>query len=128
MGESVLLVGTRKGLWIGRSDEKREKWSFDRPHFLMQAVYGVGIDARPTTPRIFTGGTSEHWGPGIYRSDDLGRTWVEAQGASVRFDPEIGSSVERVWQIQPAAEPDVIYAGTSPRRCSNRLIAANPSA
>lgn len=116
MGESVLLVGTRKGLWIGRSDENRESWTFDKPQFLMQAVYGVGIDARGSTPRLFTGGTSEHWGPGVYRSDDLGRTWTETQGAAVRFDPDIGSSVERVWQIQPASdsEPDVIYAGTQP--------------
>jgi hypothetical protein len=116
MGESVLLVGTRKGLWIGRSDENRGSWTFDEPRFLMQAIYGVGIDSRSSTPRLFTAGTSEHWGPGVYRSDDLGRTWTETQGAAVRFEPEIGSSVERVWQIQPGPDddPDVIYAGTEP--------------
>ena len=50
---------------------------------------------------MFVGGTSEHWGPGVYRSDDLGRTWTETQGAAVRFPEDLGSSVERVWQIQP---------------------------
>ena len=114
MGEAVLLVGTRKGLWIGRSDENRRTWTFDSPYFLMQSVYGVGIDARGGMPRLFAGGTSEHWGPGVYRSDDLGRTWTETQGAAVRFSPDIGSSVERVWQIQPGGEPDVIFAGTQP--------------
>ena len=116
MSEAVLLVGTRKGLWIGRSDQRRTSWEFDDPRFLMEAVYGVGVDTRGDRPRIFVGGTSEHWGPGVYYSDDLGRTWTETQGAAVRFAPDIGASVERVWQIQPgsSAEPDVIYAGTQP--------------
>ncbi|HEY9290290.1 MAG TPA: exo-alpha-sialidase [Microlunatus sp.] len=116
MSEAVLLVGTRKGLWIGRSDERRASWEFDDPKFLMEAVYGVGVDNRGDRPRIFVSGTSEHWGPGVYYSDDLGRSWTETQGAAVRFDPDVGASVERVWQIQPGstAEPDVIYAGTQP--------------
>ncbi len=116
MTEAVLLVGTRKGLWIGRSDGDRRSWQFDDPRFLMEAVYGIGVDTRGPTPRIFVGGTSEHWGPGVYYSDDLGRTWSESHGAAVRFSPDLGASVERVWQIQPAsaAEPDVIYAGTQP--------------
>jgi photosystem II stability/assembly factor-like uncharacterized protein len=116
MAEATLLVGTRKGLWIGRSDQARSSWRFDEPQFLMEAVYGVGIDTRGSTPRLFVSGTSEHWGPGVYYSDDLGRTWTETQGAAVRFSPDIGASVERVWQIQPASdqEPDVIYAGTQP--------------
>jgi hypothetical protein len=116
MAETTLLIGTRKGLVVGRSDETRQRWDFTGPEFLMEAVYGVGVDARPGTPRVFISGTSEHWGPGVYRSDDLGRTWTETQGAAVRFAPDIGDSVERVWQIQPGSEsePDVIYAGTQP--------------
>ena len=35
MSEAVLLVGTKKGLWIGRSDESRQKWEFGPPEFLM---------------------------------------------------------------------------------------------
>ena len=31
-----------------------------------------------------------------------GATWTETQAAPVRFPQELGSSVERVWQIQPA--------------------------
>lgn len=116
MSETVLLLGTRKGLWIGRSDEDRRRWTFDEPRFLMEAIYGVGVDSRGDRPRVFVSGTSEHWGPGVYYSDDLGRSWTESHGSAVRFAPGIGASVERVWQIQPgsAAEPDVIYAGTQP--------------
>jgi hypothetical protein len=115
MAEAVLLVGTRKGLWIGRSDGDRRTWSWSDPEFLMQAIYGACIDTRGDTPRLFVSGTSEHWGPGVYRSDDLGHSWTETQGAAVRFPGDVGASVERVWQIQTSlAEPDVVYAGTEP--------------
>ena len=116
MSEAVLLVGTRKGLWIGRSDASRQRWEWSEPEFLMQGIYGLGIDTRGDAPRMFVSGTSEHWGPGVYRSDDLGRTWTESQGAAVRFPADLGSSVERVWQIQPGGvdEPDVVWAGTQP--------------
>jgi len=85
MSEAVLLVGTKKGLWIGRSDERREHWEFGKPEFLMEGIYATCIDTRGESPRVFVSGHSEHWGPGVYRSDDLGRTWTETQGAAVRF-------------------------------------------
>ncbi|GAA1434542.1 exo-alpha-sialidase [Microlunatus lacustris] len=114
MGGAVLLVGTRKGLWIGRSED-RDRWTWSRPEFLMQGIYGLGVDDRGEVPRLFAGGTSEHWGPGVYYSDDLGESWTETHGAAVRFPADLGSSVERVWQIQPSAvEPDVVWAGTQP--------------
>lgn len=115
MSEAVLLVGTKKGLWIGRSDQNRRRWQFDAPQFLMDGIYATCIDTSGDSPRLFVGGTSEHWGPGVYRSDDLGRSWTETQGAAVRFPADVGASVERVWQIQPSrAEQDVIWAGTQP--------------
>ncbi len=116
MDESVLLVGTRKGLWVGRSDARRQAWEWSDPAFLMQGIYGTCIDTRGDRPRLFVSAVSEHWGPGVYRSDDLGRTWTETDGTAVRFPDDLGSSVERVWQIQPggADEPDVVYAGTQP--------------
>ncbi len=48
MSEAVLLIGTKKGLWIGRSDAARQKWTLDGPvpQFEMQGVYAVGIDTR----------------------------------------------------------------------------------
>ena len=116
MSEAIILVGTKKGLWVGRSDEERQDWEWSEPAFLMEAVYGTCIDNRGAEPRLLVGGTSEHWGPGVYYSDDRGATWTETQAAPVRFPQELGSSVERVWQIQPAGpnDPDVIYAGTEP--------------
>ncbi len=64
MAEAVLLIGTRKGLWVGRSDDSRRKWTLEGPQFSMQGLYSVAADTRGEVPRLFAGGTSEHWGPG----------------------------------------------------------------
>ena len=46
MSYAVVLVGTKKGLWVGRSDEERKEWKWSDPQFLMEAIYGTGIDSR----------------------------------------------------------------------------------
>ncbi|MGW6197711.1 WD40/YVTN/BNR-like repeat-containing protein [Kribbella sp. NPDC055110] len=118
MSEAVLLIGTKKGLWIGRSDAAREEWRLDGPvpEFEMQGVYAVAIDIRGDQPRLFVGGTSEHWGPAVFHSDDLGATWAEPPEGSIGFPADAEASLERVWQIQPApaGQPGVVYAGTQP--------------
>jgi photosystem II stability/assembly factor-like uncharacterized protein len=114
MTESVLLVGTRKGLWVGRSDSERQHWTWDPPQFLMQEIYATCIDSRGGGRRMLVGATSTHFGPGVFASDDGGRTWSEAVAAPVRFPEKLGASVERIWQIQPGTEPGVVYAGTEP--------------
>ncbi|MGW7684694.1 WD40/YVTN/BNR-like repeat-containing protein [Kribbella sp. NPDC054772] len=118
MSEAVLLIGTKKGLWIGRSDAGRREWRLDGPvpEFEMQSVYAVGVDTRGDRPRLFVGGTSEHWGPAVFHSDDVGATWAEPPEGSIGFPADAGASLERVWQIQPApaAQPGVVYAGTQP--------------
>ena len=35
---TVLLIGTRKGLWIGRSDDDRETWTIEGPQLPMEEV------------------------------------------------------------------------------------------
>jgi hypothetical protein len=115
MTEVLLAVGTRKGLFIGRR-RGGGAWEFDEtPYFNAQAVYSVAVDTRTAAPRLLVGGDSSHWGPSVFHSDDLGRTWTEPARPAVRFPKDTGASLERVWQLHPAAaEPDVVYAGTEP--------------
>ncbi len=108
------MVGTRKGLWIGRSDEDREDWEFSGPHFDMEEVYSCLIDTRGEEPRLLAGASSSWLGPQVRRSDDLGRSWQETPNGAIRFPEGAGASVERVWQLTAGAEPDVVYAGTEP--------------
>lgn len=62
MPEVLLAVGTQKGLFLGRSPD-RKAWEFTGPHFPMNAVYSVGVDRRGGRVRLLAGADSSHWGP-----------------------------------------------------------------
>ncbi len=112
-GQALLLVGTRKGLWIGTSDAAREQWTWEGPYFNMEEVYSCMIDARDVRPRLLVGASSSWIGPQVGRSDDLGRSW-ESTGDGIRFPEGTDATVERVWQLQPGIEKNVVWAGTEP--------------
>ncbi|MGZ4447659.1 MAG: WD40/YVTN/BNR-like repeat-containing protein [Nocardioides sp.] len=114
MADTVLMVGTRKGLWVGRSDERRTDWTWTGPHFDMMEVYSCLVDTRGERPRLLAGSSSSWLGPQVRRSDDLGASWEETPGGAVRFPEGAGATVERVWQLVTGAEPGVVYAGTEP--------------
>jgi hypothetical protein len=112
----LLVIGTEKGLFLARSADDRSSWDVSGPHFPMNAVYGVGIDTRRATPRLLASVTSNHFGPSVATSDDLGASWREPDKAPVAFPEDTGESLKRVWQLTPgpASQPDRIYAGTQP--------------
>ncbi|MDN4160520.1 WD40/YVTN/BNR-like repeat-containing protein [Nocardioides abyssi] len=111
---TVVMVGTRKGLWVGRSDEAREQWTLSGPHFAMEEVYSCLVDTCGGRVRLLAGASSTWLGPQVWRSDDLGETWEQTPGGAVRFPEDVDSSVERVWQLVPGAEEGVVWAGTEP--------------
>jgi photosystem II stability/assembly factor-like uncharacterized protein len=111
---TILLVGTRKGLWIGRSDDTRETWDWDGPHFAMEEVYSGLVDSRGETPRILVGSSSSWLWPQVWRSDDLGATWQETPNGAIRFPEDTEATLARVWQLVPGTEDGVVYAGTEP--------------
>jgi photosystem II stability/assembly factor-like uncharacterized protein len=109
----VLAIGTRKGLWLARSED-RVTWQVDGPHHAMQEVYAVAFDTRSGV-RLLAGVASPHFGPGVSISDDLGATWEESSSPPISF-PVDDAALERVWQLQPApaSQPGVVWAGTQP--------------
>jgi photosystem II stability/assembly factor-like uncharacterized protein len=114
--ETLVVVGTKKGLFMLRGDPGAGHWQVDGPLLGAGSVYSVGIDTRGLSPRILVGTHSEHWGPSVTWSDDLGKTWGEAEQAPVAFPPDTGAALARVWQLQPAGadQPGVVWAGTEP--------------
>lgn len=111
---AVLAIGTRKGMWLATSEDGRENWTVTGPNHPMTDVYALGFDTRRSTPRLLAGVTSEHYGPSVAYSDDLGRTWQEPDHAPIAFPADTGVALKRVWQFAPGAEPDVVYAGVEP--------------
>ena len=112
----LLAIGTRKGLWLARSDDDRRTWKVDGPHLLAQEVAAVGVDTRGEQRRVLAGIQYGHWGPSVMFSDDLGATWGETDHGAIRFPEETGAALERVWQLRPdsADRPGVVWAGCEP--------------
>lgn len=112
---TVLMIGTRKGLWIGRSDDARTEWGLTGPHFDMEEVYSCLVDPSSGEPVLYAGASSTWLGPLVRRSTDLGGSWQESR---IAFPDDVDASVERLWQLQtgpsPEGGPRVLWAGTQP--------------
>ena len=112
----LLAIGTRKGLFLARSDDDRRTWTLDGPHLLAQEIAAVSVDTRRSPPRVLAGVQYGHWGPTVMRSDDFGGSWDETEHGSITFPEDAGAALARVWQLRPdsPARPDVVWAGCEP--------------
>ena len=115
----LVLVSTRKGLFILASDASRRAWSIEGPHFLGESVNHAVLDPRDRRT-LLAAVKAGHLGPTVFRSDDAGRTWKEAQTPPAfprAADPSQGMSVSHVFWLTPghASQPQRWYAGTSPQ-------------
>ncbi len=114
MTETVVAIGTRKGLWLARSADRAE-WTIEGPTFLMSEVASVAFDTRRSTPRMLAGVMSWHWGPTVQISDDGGHTWSESEQRAIAFPPGEDAALKRVWQLTPDPhDEDVVWAGCEP--------------
>ena len=128
-GTVALLVATRKGAFIYRSDKARRAWRVAGPMFFGHTVHHLVLDPRPNAKggRTMLAATrTGHLGPTIMRSTDLGRTWKEA--AKPPAFPKVqegqkGRVVDHNFWLTPgnASEPGVWYSGTSPRSEERRV-------
>ena len=122
----LLMVGTRKGGWLLRSDATRRKWTLEGPHFLGCIVHHIVLDPRDGKTMLLACKTG-HLGPTIYRSTDAGKSWKEAKrppAFAKAKKGKTGRSVDHVFWLTPghASEKGVWYAGTSPQglfRCED---------
>lgn len=121
MSKIRILAGTRKGAFILTSDEKREKWEIQGPHFPGWEIYHV--KASPVNPnRIYASQTSGWFGQVVQRSDDGGQSW-QPVGNQFVYEGVPGThqwydgtphpwEFKRVWHLEPDLhEPEVVYAG-----------------
>ena len=116
---TLVMVATRKGVWLYHGDAARKTWRAEGPHFLGHVISHVVLDARDGRTLLAAAKTG-HLGPTVFRSTDLGRTWKEAaQPPAFAKAPagEQGRAVDHTFWLAPshAGEPDVWHAGTSPQ-------------
>jgi photosystem II stability/assembly factor-like uncharacterized protein len=118
-GNHLVLVGTRKGVFMLRSDASRRKWTLNGPHFLGAIVYHAVLDPRDKKTLLVACRTG-HLGPTVYRSTDFGKSWTEAARPPAYAKAPAGKKgrvLDHVFWLTPghASEKDVWYAGCSPQ-------------
>lgn len=128
-GAVKLLIGTRKGAFRLDGDRERKSWKLRGPWHLGQIVNHFVLDPRDGRTMLMAARPG-HLGPSVFRSEDAGKTWVEArrppafpsakatgrESKTAKSGGAAARSVKHVFWLQPghADEPGVWYAGTSP--------------
>src|SRR5439155_3731317 len=83
MPGTLLLVGTRKGVFLLESDADRQKWELRGPFCEGWPVYHAIHD--PASGTIYAAAASEWHGSAVWRSPDLGETW-ELSSEGLAYD------------------------------------------
>ena len=112
-----LLVGTRKGAWVLRSDAARTAWASTPPIFLGHIAHHVVADPREPDVMLMAAKTG-HLGPTVFRSTNGGESWTEAaRPPAFHAGDAHGRAVRAVFWLAPgpADQPGSWYAGASPQ-------------
>jgi hypothetical protein len=108
MTRTLLLVGTRKGAFILDGGRDRTVWSVSEPLCEGWPIHDLQWD--DSTGSIYAGGGSSWYGPAVFRTDDLGKTWTHSSEGMTYGDD--GEKIPTVWNVTPAHGS--IYAGVEP--------------
>jgi photosystem II stability/assembly factor-like uncharacterized protein len=103
MPDVLVLVGTRKGLFVLQSDEQRRDWEVRGPFCegwpIFHAIYDDGT--------IYAAAASDWHGTAIWRSSDLGETW-EHSSEGLAY-PEDGPKLTKASSLMKVN--GTLYAG-----------------
>ena len=110
----TLVIGTRKGLFLARSEDRRA-WTLDGPHIAGYEIQSAWLD--PRDPRM--GYAAAHhavWGVHVYRTEDAGRSWSPLPEVPRHHDDEGPRSLRTLWCLAPGPDraPETVYAGIEP--------------
>ncbi|MCH8245140.1 MAG: exo-alpha-sialidase [Bacteroidetes bacterium] len=100
----LIIVGTVKGAFLVRSDDKRNSWTVDGPHF---KGWKVTTASRNSNGEYFLATASDTYGHAIHRSADL-ENWTQIVDGP-KFEEEAQRKLNQIWFL--ATEADDYYAG-----------------
>ena len=113
-GETVVLLGTKRGLFTVRSRD-RVNWECAPTTLAGTRVYNAALDQRGGRRRIYAADNGDFFGTFLRYSDDFGQTWQEPE-RGIQFPEDSGLKLENIWTIVPGrpSEPNVVYVGVDP--------------
>ena len=104
----LVLLGTKKGAFILEGDSARRNWALRGPFCETWPMNHVIGDA--ATGAIYGGGGNEWFGPAVWKSEDLGRSWTHSSEGLAYAAGE--TPIKSVWSV--AAGGGAVYAGVEP--------------
>jgi photosystem II stability/assembly factor-like uncharacterized protein len=109
MPKTALLVGTRKGLFVLESGDRRS-WGLRGPFCEGWPVYHAVQD--PDSGTIYAAAASEWHGSAVWRSDDMGSSW-EHSSEGISYGDEAGRKVSKVSTLM-AGQGRVLVGAEAP--------------
>jgi len=104
----LVLVGTKKGVFLLSSAVGRKRWTLSGPHCQNWPIHhAIGV---PFDHVIYAAGGNEWFGPAIWKSTDLGQTWTHSSEGLAY--PEGETTIKAAWSV--AARNGMVYAGVEP--------------
>ncbi len=104
----LILLGTKKGAFILKSDADRRSWVQSGPFCETWPLNHVNAD--PATGTIYGGGGNEWFGPAVWKSTDLGASWSHSSEGLAYQEGE--EPIKSVWSVAPGGAS--LYAGVEP--------------
>jgi photosystem II stability/assembly factor-like uncharacterized protein len=108
----LILAGTRKGLFLLRSDDERRAWKVEGPVLTGWEVFHATRDRRDGALLACT----NNWvyGANVHRSADGGANWERSEGLGLPEGSEL--TLEKTWHVEPGHEsqPDTLWLGGAP--------------
>ncbi|NJD11022.1 MAG: hypothetical protein FIB01_11515 [Gemmatimonadetes bacterium] len=105
----VLCIGTKRGLFLARSED-RAAWRLSEPLLVGREIYHAWLDPRDPR-RGWAASAHKVWGPHVHRTLDGGRTW-DVLEAAPHFPDERGLGA--IWHLAPGPGGDTLLAGIEP--------------
>jgi photosystem II stability/assembly factor-like uncharacterized protein len=106
----LVLAGTRKGLFLLRSDEGRRSWQLEGPLLTGWEVMHATLDPRNGT--IYAATNNFVYGATVHRSTDAGATWERAE--EIGLPEDSGLTLARAWHVEPGYEEGTLWLGGDP--------------
>ena len=104
----LVLVGTKKGAFILESGAGRGDWALRGPYCETWPINHVVAD--PATGTLHAGGGNEWFGPAVWTSTDLGRSWTHSSQGLAYAEGE--TPVKTVWSL--ARANGTLWVGVEP--------------
>ena len=108
----LLLVGTRKGLFLLTGDDRRRDWDVEGPLLPGWEILHAVVD--PRNRALYACTNSFPYGAAVHRSDDSGATWQRSE--ELGLPEESGLKLEKTWHIEPGdgSDAQTLWLGGAP--------------